>query len=124
MKRLPEVCFVALTLAGGMLLVAAQTADVPMQRGIAVDQPVMHNAVAIPEADKEDAVLVTLTQDGSGYLGLIERVSLPFSRRFEMLSPIGTHRLFTLRPTHMSPIPALSGSWTHCVQPISKESAY
>jgi biopolymer transport protein TolR len=75
MKRLPEVCFVALTLAGGMLLVAAQTADVPMQRGIAVDQPVMHNAVAIPEADKEDAVLVTLTQDGSGYLG-IDRTSI------------------------------------------------
>ena len=75
MKRLLEVCFVALTLAGGTLLVAAQTADVPMQRGIAVDQPVMHNAVAIPEADKEDAVVVTLTQDGSVYLG-IDRTSI------------------------------------------------
>lgn len=75
MKRLLEVCFVALTLAGGTLLVAAQTADVPMQRGIIVDQPVMHNAVAIPEADKEDAVVVTLTQDGSVYLG-IHRTSM------------------------------------------------
>jgi biopolymer transport protein TolR len=69
MKRLLEVCFVALTLAGVTLLVAAQTAGVPMQRGIAVDYPIMHNAVAIPEADKEDAVVVTLTRDGSVYLG-------------------------------------------------------
>ena len=75
MKRLLEVCFVALTLAGVTLLVAAQTADDPMQRGIAVDQPVMHNAVAMPEADKEDAVVVTLTQDGSVYLG-IDRTSV------------------------------------------------
>jgi biopolymer transport protein ExbD/biopolymer transport protein TolR len=75
MKRLLEVCLVALTLAGGMLLVAAQTADVPMQRGIAVNQPVMHNAVAIPQADKEDAVVVTLTQGGSIYLG-IDRTSI------------------------------------------------
>jgi hypothetical protein len=126
MKRLLEVCFVALTLAGVTLLVAAQTAGVPMQRGIAVDYPIMHNAVAIPEADKEDAVVVTLTRDGSVYLG-IDRTSvaaLSPPRRSEMQSPIGTHRLFTLRPTPMSPIPPLSGSWTHCVQPISKDSAY
>ena len=79
MKRLLEVCFVALTLAGGTLLVAAQTADVPMQRGITVDQPVIHNAVAIPEADKEDAVVVTLTQDGSVYLGIHRTSIAPLS---------------------------------------------
>jgi DNA-binding transcriptional regulator YhcF (GntR family)/biopolymer transport protein ExbD len=80
MKRLLEVCFVALSLADGALMVVAQTADVPMQRGIAVDQPVMHNAVPIPEADKEDAVVVTLTQDGSVYLGINRTSIASFSK--------------------------------------------
>jgi biopolymer transport protein ExbD len=72
MKSLLEVCFVALTLTG---LLDAQSADIPMQRGVRVDQPIMHNAVAMPEADKEDAVVVTLTQDGSVLLG-IDRTSV------------------------------------------------
>jgi biopolymer transport protein ExbD len=72
MKSLLEVCFVALTLTG---LLDAQSADIPMQRGVRVDQPIMHNAAAMPEADKEDAVVVTLTQDGSVFLG-IDRTSV------------------------------------------------
>lgn len=71
MKNLLEVCLVALTLTSGIPRVAAQSASgIPMQKGITVDQPIMHNAVAIPEADKEDAVVVTLTQDRSLYLGV------------------------------------------------------
>ena len=41
-----------------------------MQRGISVDLPVSSNAVAVPAADKEDALVVTVTQDGSLYLGI------------------------------------------------------
>ena len=72
MKLLPEVCFVALMLTG---LVDAQPVKLPLQRGITVDQPIMHNAVALPKADTEDAVVVTLTQDGSVYVG-INRTSI------------------------------------------------
>lgn len=76
MKFLLEVCLVTLALVAGDSLVAAQsTPGLPMQRGIAVNQPVMHNAAPIPDADREDAVVVTVTQDGSVYLGL-ERTSI------------------------------------------------
>lgn len=70
MKRLVEVCLVGFIMASSLPPIAAQSADVPMQKGISVKQPVIHNAVAIPGADKENAVVVTVTQDGSVYLGL------------------------------------------------------
>lgn len=71
MKHLLEVCLVALTLAGSTPSVAAQSAaEVPKQRGITVDLPPTSNAVAVPDADKEDALVVTVTRDGSVYLGV------------------------------------------------------
>jgi biopolymer transport protein ExbD len=71
MKHLLEVCLVALTLAGSTPSVAAQSAaEVPKQRGITVDLPPTSNAVAVPDADKEDALVVTVTHDGSVYLGV------------------------------------------------------
>ena len=47
---------------------AAQSASVPMQRGITVQMPATSNAVAVPNADKEDALVVAVTQDGGIYL--------------------------------------------------------
>ena len=71
MKHLLEVCLVALTLAGSTPQIAAQpAAGVLKQKGITVDLPPTSNAVAVPDADKEDAVVVTLTRDGSVYLGV------------------------------------------------------
>lgn len=71
MKRLLEVCLVALTLAGSTPSIAAQSAaGVPKQKGITVDLPPTSNAVAVPDADREDAVVVTVTRDGSVYLGV------------------------------------------------------
>jgi len=46
------------------------TAEVPKQKGISVDLPPTINAVAVPDADKEDALVVTVTRDGSVYLGV------------------------------------------------------
>jgi len=66
MKLLLVVCLIA-TLTG---LGDAQSAEIPLQRGITVDQPIIHNAGAMPEADKEDAVMVTLTKEGNVYLGI------------------------------------------------------
>ena len=71
MKHLLEVCLVALTLAGSRPSIAAQSAaEVPKQKGISVDLPPTINAVAVPDADKQDALVVTVTRDGSVYLGV------------------------------------------------------
>ncbi len=71
MKRLLEVCLVALALAWSMSSIAAQSAaEVPKQKGRAVDLPYTSNAALVPDADKEDALVVTVTRDGSVYLGV------------------------------------------------------
>jgi biopolymer transport protein ExbD len=51
----------------------------PLQKGIGVELPVTSTAVPVPGADKEDAVIVTITQDGSVYFGvnLIRPAALP-----------------------------------------------
>jgi biopolymer transport protein ExbD len=71
MKHLLEVCLVALTLAGSTPKIAAQSAaEIPKQRGITVELPPTSNAVTVPDADREDALVVTVTRDGSVYLGV------------------------------------------------------
>ena len=60
----------ALTLASLTPSAVAQAAaDVPLQKGISVDLPVTRSAVAIPEADKEDAIVVAVTGNGDIFLG-------------------------------------------------------
>jgi biopolymer transport protein ExbD/biopolymer transport protein TolR len=58
----------------GLMLVRqtqASGASAPkLQKGISVELPVTSNAVPVPEADKEDSVIVTVTHDGSVYLGV------------------------------------------------------
>ncbi len=76
MKHLLEVCLVALALVGSEPPVAAQSAaDMPMQKGIAVDLPVTSNAVAIPDADKQDALVVAVSRNCDIYLGA-DRMSI------------------------------------------------
>jgi biopolymer transport protein ExbD/biopolymer transport protein TolR len=41
-----------------------------MQKGISVQLPVASNAVAMPDADQEDSLIVTITDEGSVYLGV------------------------------------------------------
>jgi biopolymer transport protein ExbD/biopolymer transport protein TolR len=41
---------------------------VPPQRGVSVQMPVTSNAVAVPNADTQDALVVALTADGTAYL--------------------------------------------------------
>jgi biopolymer transport protein TolR len=67
MKYLLEVCLIALSLAA--TTVVAQNPTIPMQRGITVQLPATSNAVAVPGADKEDALVVAVTRDGRVYLG-------------------------------------------------------
>ena len=75
MNRILKACLVSLTMAipGA---VCAQSAVVPLQRGVSVQQPVTSHAVAVPNADRQDALVVALTADGSIYLRA-DRVSVP-----------------------------------------------
>jgi len=71
MKNLLEVCLVVSIVA--VMTTAAFTqsvAEIPLQRGISVDLPVSSNAVAVPAADKEDALVVTVTHSSSVYFGV------------------------------------------------------
>ena len=90
MKRLIEATLVAVTLASLPSPAVAQTAaGIPMQRGVAVDLPVTRSAVAIPEADKEDALVVAVTRNGDVFLGadrtsvavLLEKIKSAVSNR-------------------------------------------
>jgi len=74
MKYLLEVCLIAITLTlSGMPPVAAQSVSsdaLPtLRKGISVELPRTTSAVSVPEADKEDALVVTIKRDGSAYLG-------------------------------------------------------
>jgi biopolymer transport protein ExbD/biopolymer transport protein TolR len=42
--------------------------SVPLQRGVSVQMAVTRNAVAVPNADAQDALVVALTADGTAYL--------------------------------------------------------
>ena len=65
--------------------------SVPLQRGVSVQMAVTRNAVAVPSADTQDALVVALTADGTAYLGgdrlpttaLAERVRSTLSSRDE-----------------------------------------
>jgi biopolymer transport protein TolR len=87
MKHLFEVCLMAVVLANTPSIAVQATAGIPMQRGIAVDLPVTSHAVAVPDADREGALVLTVTYDGGVYVGvdrtdmaaLAEKVKTAFS---------------------------------------------
>ena len=70
MNRRFDACLVTLMMAVIPGVVFAQQAGgiVPLQRGVSVQMPVTRNAVAVPNADTQDAVVVALTADGTTYL--------------------------------------------------------
>src|SRR5688572_497376 len=84
MNRRQKVSLVWLTMAAIPGVVFAQQAGgvVPLQRGVSVQMVVTRNAVAVPNADTQDALVVALTADGTAYLradrlttpALVERV--------------------------------------------------
>jgi biopolymer transport protein TolR len=81
MNYLLEVCIVTLAVAisaahpvaGQSLVTVPETpsrAVQTMQRGISVQLPVTRDAVPMPDADREDASIVTVPEDGSVYFGV------------------------------------------------------
>jgi biopolymer transport protein ExbD len=45
----------------------------PLQAGISVEMPITKSAIPMPDADREDALIVTVTSDGRMYLGINPR---------------------------------------------------
>jgi biopolymer transport protein ExbD/biopolymer transport protein TolR len=69
MNRRLQACLVSLMVGAISGAVFAQSGgNVPLQRGVSVQLAVTSNAVAIPNADKQDALVVALTADGTTYL--------------------------------------------------------
>lgn len=71
-----HTCFVSLMGVLSVAVFAQPGANVPLQRGVGVQLAVTTNAVAVPNADRQDALVVALTADGSLYLRA-NRVSTP-----------------------------------------------
>jgi len=70
MNRRLEAWLVSLTMAAIPGVVFAQQ-SVPLQPGVSVQMVVTRNAVAVPNADTQDALVVALTADGTAYLGAV-----------------------------------------------------
>jgi biopolymer transport protein TolR len=70
MNYLLEVCLIALTLTTALRAQPEARTHLPLQKGISVELPVTRNAIAAPDADQEDAFIVTVTDKGSVYVGI------------------------------------------------------
>ena len=55
------------------LFVVTRCAAQNLQAGISVNLPIVSNAAPVPDADKEDALIVTVTENGDTYLGVDRR---------------------------------------------------
>src|SRR5215831_4817323 len=68
MKSIPVVCGMAMVLSS---VVGAQdnTASVLQQNGIPVRLPASNQATVMPDADRADATVITISAEGDVYLG-------------------------------------------------------
>jgi biopolymer transport protein ExbD len=82
MSRLLGVCLVALTLTTCIMFSVAAQAP-PLQKGISVKMAVTRNAVPWPDADKTDALVVAVTQDGGVYLGIAPATPAALAERLK-----------------------------------------
>jgi biopolymer transport protein ExbD/biopolymer transport protein TolR len=77
MNRSLKACLASLMVAAIPAVSAQQPgAIVRLQQGVSVQMPATRNAVAVPNADRQDALVVALTADGTAYLS-VDRVSTP-----------------------------------------------
>jgi biopolymer transport protein TolR len=72
MKYILEVCLVALaaTISPHIAAQSPKSAPQVMQQGISVELPVARNAVPMSDADQEDSLIVTVTDDGTAYFAV------------------------------------------------------
>src|SRR5215471_1838320 len=73
MNYIPKACVAALILTASTVPIVAQDPSKPtLQRGISVELPAARSAVVLRAADKKDALVVSVTEAGSLYLGVEE----------------------------------------------------
>lgn len=68
--RLRAPFLLAMLAAAPGTVLAQPGATVPLQAGVSVQMPVTSNAVTVPNADNQNALVVALTADGTAYLGV------------------------------------------------------
>lgn len=68
MKSTRKILLPAALLTASLPFVNAQVPA--MQKGISVELPVTHNAVPMPDADREDSSIVSVRSDGQLYCGI------------------------------------------------------
>jgi biopolymer transport protein ExbD len=81
----------------------------PWQKGISVELPVTSNAIPAPDADQEDAFIVTVTDEGSVYVGIGLTTTAALAERVKVVGPIGQRRSSTSRRTLVLRMPAWRG---------------
>jgi biopolymer transport protein ExbD len=69
MKHALEVCLIALTLNAPMVVAQSETTP-PLKPGISVQMVVAGNATPMAAADEDDALVVTVTDNGEVYAGI------------------------------------------------------
>jgi biopolymer transport protein ExbD/biopolymer transport protein TolR len=67
-RRLDASLLLLMAAVPGSLLAQQPAGNVPLQQGVSVQMVVTRNAVAVPDADTQDALVVALTADGTAYL--------------------------------------------------------
>lgn len=75
MKRLLTMILVVLTLAACVAPNSAAQSPA-LQKGVSVELAVSTNAAPMPDADNENAFIVTVTEEGNVYVG-VNRINLP-----------------------------------------------
>ena len=66
-----EVCLIGLALSTGVAPSSvAQSAAQALRKGVSVQMAVTHSAVPMPDAERENALIVSVTSDGTVYLGI------------------------------------------------------
>jgi len=71
MNRRLQACLVSLMMGAVSDAVFAQSGvNVPLQQGVSVQLAVTSNAVDVPNADNQNALVVAITADGTTYLGV------------------------------------------------------
>jgi biopolymer transport protein ExbD len=107
----------------GMIGAAAQTQVMPAERqtGISVELPISWQAVRMPDADRRDALVVTITRDGSAYLAtdrlelstLTEALKAKFAARTEHTVYVKADARTSYRDV-MKVLDALAAASTEC----------
>ena len=100
MKRILEVCLIEL---GLIIAFTVMSSGQAMQKGISVHMPSCSNATAVPEADKPDAVIVTVVANGKLYLGTQAVNKTELAAKLQQATSAGSKKMLYVKADEHSP---------------------